>query len=76
MMPLLNATYTTLTFIKLNKANININRCDSLSEIEEKQDLVSISSLVLGLINLIKASLLLKAFFPHYAVAVRGSYSL
>lgn len=45
-----------LTFIKLNKANVNINRCDFLLNIEKKQDLMSIS-LVLGLINL-KASLL------------------
>lgn len=36
---------TSLTFIKLNKANIN--RCDSLSEMEQNQDLMSIGSLVL-----------------------------
>ena len=37
--------WVSLTFIKLNKANIN--RCDSLSEMVQNQDLISIGSLVL-----------------------------
>lgn len=53
-MPPLDATVTL--FIKLNKTNTNIYWCDSLSKIEQKQDLISIS-LVPGLINL-KANLL------------------
>ena len=42
--------YLFKTFIKLNKANIN--RCDSLSEMEQNQDLISTGSLVLVFFSL------------------------